>query len=281
MGSRQLRQGTRLGAQSQDMAAQNDHNDVRRVLYIIDPEAPVSVDPNQITVDSAIQVRIGGLNEERVERLMQVLLNGGAFEDPIDLFQDGLILADGLHRREAYLRALADPGVVSGEIALAPLMANFHPGGFDEALEFAEEANLRHGEPLTTDDLKNLLYRRLERGYYGVDVSNRQIAQTLGVAHTTIGRWRLEWQHRTGAHAPVREHREKKIVTKSGQTMRVDGIAAANKKRAKQGPTATQIKRAVVKHLEDAAGGLERLGMSDHADGLLDYARERREEWGL
>ena len=57
MGSRQLRQGTRLGAQSQDMAAQNDHNDVRRVLHIIDPEAPVKLSIARLRRDGGTQSR--------------------------------------------------------------------------------------------------------------------------------------------------------------------------------------------------------------------------------
>lgn len=237
------------------------------------------VDPREIVVDQAIQVRVGGLDAERVETLKQVLLNGGEFKDPVQLVdEDGrLWLADGFHRHAATMLALADPG----EIEIAPLRAEIRFGTYEDAITFAEEANLQHGEPLTMDDLKNLLFRRLARGHEWTGASNRVIGRALGVSRTTVANWKTEFIEGTGKKLPVSEKHEKKIVTESGQTMDVTKIQKANQKRAKQPPTSTQIKRSIVKNLKAAAAGLEQIGLADHADSLYGYIRERSEEWNL
>ena len=78
------------------------------------------------------------------------------------------------------------------------------------------------------------------------------------------------------------ESHEKKIVTESGQTMRTAGIKKANRRRAKQGPTTTQIKRAVVKHLRAAGEGLSRLeGYDAEAQQIDNFADEMEGEWKI
>lgn len=243
------------------------------------------VDPREIVVDQAIQVRVGGLDAERVETLKQVLLNGGEFKDPVQLVdEDGrLWMADGFHRQEATLQALDDPRVVSGEIEIAALKADIRIGTYKDAINLSEEANLKHGAPLSNADKKNLLWRRLIRGHEWStgQVSKREMARQLGVQHPTITAWIDEYIQGTGKNLPVRETQGKEIVTKTGQTMDVTKIQKANKKRAKQPPTSTQIKRSIVRNLKAAAAGLEQIGLADHADSLHDYIRERSEEWNL
>ena len=166
---------------------------------------PVSL--AEITEDPAIQVRVGGLDADHLELLVQVLLNGGSFDDPVELVRDDdtgkLLLAAGFHRCAALRLALerADELVPITD----KLDAYIHQiGGRAKALEIAEDDNLRHGLKLTNEDKFHIFERRIQRGHEWVRWSDRRLAAELGVVHTTVGRWRAELKKSsTGAFAPV------------------------------------------------------------------------------
>jgi hypothetical protein len=149
------------------------------------------VNLSEITIAPEIQVRVGGLDEETVEKYMQVLLNGGEFSDEVDLFRDDKsnvnYLADGAHRHEATRRALQQ---AEKPDEIAPLRARIHPGGLAAAIEWAEEANLRHGKALSNADKRNIFERRVKRGHGWAQMSDRAIAKELGIDNKTVGNWR-------------------------------------------------------------------------------------------
>jgi len=188
---------------------------------------PVTLD--EITIDPAIQVRVDGLDEARVEQYVEFLLGGGAFKDPIIVFQEGedLVLSAGFHRCEAYKRALPrfEPTVLAPE--LAPLLAEIRQGGREAAIEFAEEDNLAHGLELRLKDKRHLLERRWLRGHAWQHLSNRAIAAKLGVNRETVAAWRAELEQVAGIRPPER-------VGKDGKSYNVAGVQAANQRRAEE-----------------------------------------------
>ena len=101
---------------------------------------------------------------------------------PIDVFwiedRDGWWLVDGWHRYGA-----------AHELGLAYLEANEHQGTFDDALEFAYDANLKHGKPLTLGERKDAAKLKLRRH---TERSNVWIAQECGLSDPTIGTLRDE-----------------------------------------------------------------------------------------
>ncbi|MFA7386068.1 MAG: hypothetical protein WCZ87_00250 [Thiohalobacteraceae bacterium] len=228
--------------------AANDRRKGGRIGPFKEPETPVDAAQRiygtvrriglpEITVDAEIQVRARGLDEARVEQYVEFLLNGGTFKDPIVLYQAGepLLLSAGFHRVEAYRRAIERFQPTDDVHELAPLMAEIRTGGREAAIEWAEEDNLAHGKELSEEDKFNLLERRYKRGHRWVGYSDRAIAATLGVAHTTVGRWRKKIEKTTGAHAPVKG--EKRIGA-DGRTYNTGNIQASNQRRAEARETA-------------------------------------------
>jgi IS30 family transposase len=149
------------------------------------------------------------------------------------------------------------------------------------AYEHAEAANLDHGLSLTNDDKKNILFRRLDRGYWadGDDISQREIGRSFGVAHTTIRRWLDEYagvvQKHSGTFAPLaEEHAKPKIASR-----RRKGTREANKKR---GLTQLQLRQRVVRELRIAADALRQIeGYEQAAEDLELYAEELATGWGI
>lgn len=142
---------------------------------------PYELRMDLIRLDQEIQVRVGGLNGEAVRAYTAILENEGELP-PITVYRgehdDGYWLADGFHRYEAHINA----GKVN-------IMAFVRDGDRDDALEFAESANLEHGLALSNEDKKNILHRRLERGHEWAQWSNGALARVLGVSSMTIKRW--------------------------------------------------------------------------------------------
>lgn len=100
---------------------------------------------NEITLDWQVAIR-ERLDEETVERYKDCL---GKLP-PIAVFSvdSKYLLADGFHRREAAIRKGWE------EIA-----AEIKEGSYQDALEYAIEANLRHGKPLTRQEQQNAVRR--------------------------------------------------------------------------------------------------------------------------
>lgn len=86
--------------------------------------------------------------------------------------RDGWWLVDGWHRLAA-----------AKELGLAYIEANTHQGTFDDALEFAYDANLKHGRPLTLNQRKDAAKLKLRRH---TERSNRWIAQDCGMTADTV-----------------------------------------------------------------------------------------------
>lgn len=241
-------------------------------LDALDRARPITrpVELDELIVDERIQVRVAGLNEEAVERYMQVLLNGGTFDDPIVCFDNGagLIVADGFHRCEAYRRAAFHDET---PVTLPPLRGIVHPGGveavLDQAVEYAETANLTHGQFLTPDDRRNILYRRLERRYWGDDVpSNRELGRLFAVHHTTVGRWIDDYVTQGGAYAPLRE---------------THGKAKKASKRQKRAPTTLQLQQRILRDLARVADAFDALDRSAPADEVRGYREHWEDVFGL
>lgn len=225
---------------------------------------PVALD--ELIIDPQIQVRVAGLNEEAVDRYTQLLLNGGTFDDPIVCFDDGagLILADGFHRREAYQRAAFHDETPA---TLPPLRGTVYPGGIQEALEYAETANLTHGQFLTQDDKRHIFYRRLARDFWQTGLpSNRELGRLFAVAHTTIGRWVDDYIDQGGANAPLRD---------------THGKAQKASRRQKRAPTTLQLRQRVLRNLRATAEAFDALGIDTHAEEVRRYIEHWEGEWEL
>jgi hypothetical protein len=171
----------------------------------------------EIYADPAIQVRVEGLNEEHVEALAQILLNGGSYADPIRLFEDSesgrLYMSDGFHRQAAYKRAVERAG---GRL-IAPLEAEIFPGGYAAAVEDAEERNLTHGLKLSAQDKFNIFKRRFERSHEWTTWSNVRIGAALGVAEGTVRNWRAKFYEGSKSRSQDYEpQRAKKPETRVG-----------------------------------------------------------------
>lgn len=172
---------------------------------------------DSITVDQRLQVRVDGLHAETVEKYVTALENGENLREiRVYKLADGtLLLSSGFHRIEAYRRS-----------GYEEIPAELIPGTRQEAIEDALEDNRRHGLPLTTRDLKSFLLERLQDGSW-VGVSQRVLAQRLGVSHTAIGKWLSEVA--TGNQFPV----EQKTTGADGKTRNTQKIREANQQRAK------------------------------------------------
>jgi hypothetical protein len=271
---------------------------------------PVSL--GEITEDPAIQVRVGGLDADHLELLVQVLLNGGSFDDPIELVRDdesgALLLAAGFHRCAATRLALerADELVPITD----KLDARIHQsGGRALALEIAEEDNLRHGLKLTNEDKFHIFERRIARHHEWVRWSNRRLAAELGVSEGTIRNWRQELtaqnyavnpRQRVGADGRVydvsgiqeasqaRQQAETEVARPSKNSSKhldefqdgADEPAMLPSKTHRDTPGQRAVRREVVNHLHLAAEGLRQLRDSG-ADAIDKYADDLANEWGL
>lgn len=226
----------------------------------------LSVD--SITADDSIQVRVGRLNAAKVASYTEALKAGAEFP-AVDVFRDGdvLYLADGFHRLAAHIMA-----------GKPEILAVVRPGGYDAAFEHAENANLEHGLELSMSDKKNIYFRRMARGYWdGSKDSLRQVAKAFGVDHTTLSRWRREYE--TGvvtdeapitgvANAPLAEEYEKPQKASAPKK-------SGRKPVKKRAPTSLQLRQRALKNLRAAAEAFAGVGESDEAA----YLEERADEW--
>ena len=195
------------------------------------------VHPDELEIDSAIQVRVNGLDPARVEELKQVLLNGGSFKDPNRAYRDDdgkLWLSAGFRRTEATRLALLE---APPNVTIAPLICDIFPGGREAAIEDAENDNLKHGEPLSQEDKRLIFTRRMvrEHEWFTEKFSNRKIAAELAVSEGTIRNWLKTIPSLTAQDYAVRETEGKKGPEKrvgaDGRNIRVDRIRKAAQKR--------------------------------------------------
>lgn len=196
-------------------------------------ETAIWLPVDDLTLDDAIQVRVGGVDRETVEQYAVVMFEHGGWGPfpPVDAHRDGdtLYLSAGFQRIEA-ARLASEMLIAEGMEPITEVPVNVRPGGYDAALEWSEEDNLRHGKPLSSRDKRYMFERRLERGHRWATMSDRAIARELGVNHTTVGRWRAEAEKKmTGANAPVAPTVR---VGADGRTYDVSRVQAANEQRA-------------------------------------------------
>jgi DNA modification methylase len=99
---------------------------------------------------------------------------------PVTVFwiegRDGWWLVDGWHRNAA-----------AKLLGLADIEAIEHQGTFEDALEFAYDANLKHGKPLTLTERKEAARLKLR---WHTERSNRWIAEDCGINDKTVGELR-------------------------------------------------------------------------------------------
>lgn len=180
-----------------------------------------------IVRDKNVQVRVGGLDGDKVEEY-KIRLESGSEAPAIDVFaiENGkFLLAAGFHRVEAYRLA--------GRLTIA---ANIHQGDLRDARELAEQDNLNHGLPYTLADKRNIFERRYLDGrtWFEIDgegniqqiVSNREIAKSLGVSAMAIGRWKTDIATVTGVTVDA-----SKVVGADGKTRDVSQIRQTAAKR--------------------------------------------------
>lgn len=118
---------------------------------------------DRITVDEDVQIRMGGLDEDKVREYAEVVDQ----LPPVDVFlEDGVCwLADGFHRYEAHQRA-----------GCAEIQARVHQGGRRAAAEHSILANARHGLPMNRAEKKRAVRRML---VFHPDWSNNRLASRL------------------------------------------------------------------------------------------------------
>jgi len=102
-------------------------------------DGPITVSAAQLEVDPEIQIRVSGLDLDRVEQYRRAMHAGDEFP-PVVAFWDGdvLRLADGFHRIEA---------LPSTQVTVR---AEIRTGGYEATAEYAATCNATHGLPMTS-----------------------------------------------------------------------------------------------------------------------------------
>jgi hypothetical protein len=227
MGSRQLRQGTRLGAQSQDMAAQNDHNDVRRVLHIIDPEAPVKLSIARLRRDGGTQSR-AQLDPVMIADYAEDMQKGDQFPPGI-AFYDGSVywLARGFTRTAA-----------AESLGWTEFDYIVKQGTQRDAILFSLGENAEHGQRRTNEDKRRAVLVMLQDDEWG-QLSSEIIAEHCKVSHTFVNNIRRP----LATVASQGEQGKKKPdirIGADGREYRVDRIRKAAQKRAQPKSTPSE-----------------------------------------
>jgi hypothetical protein len=150
------------------------------------------VNPHDIIVLSEIQSRVGELNKDVVEEYAQFYRDGHDFpfikvvciDDAGSEYYDQLVLAEGFHRLEA--AKLAD---------IEKLKIEVWNGDLDKAKAISILANQKNGLRRTNADKRNAVIQALEHPYWK-GMSDRAVAQELGVTHPFIANVRQEQENR-------------------------------------------------------------------------------------
>jgi hypothetical protein len=137
------------------------------------PERLVEIEVVRLVEDFSFYPRFT-VDDTRVALLAE-RLRAGVPLDPIVADAASLRIADGFHRRRAYLR-------VFGETARAVARLVEFPD--EAALYLATAVNARHGKPLTTGEMVRFFIRAEELG-----ISRETVATELGVTRERLEGW--------------------------------------------------------------------------------------------
>ena len=144
-----------------------------------------SIDPRKIRADLNTQAREKTC-DETVREYAEAMENGKRFP-PITVFFDleneQYILADGFHRLFAHLRVKPNDPIIIEQIL----------GNVKDAQWFSIGANKSHGLKRSNEDKRNAVELALLHPT-GIGMSNRQVAEHVGVTHSLINKVRKEME---------------------------------------------------------------------------------------
>jgi hypothetical protein len=186
-------------------------------LYLIPADTPLNTSPifavslAQVDVDADVQVRVRGVDSDRVEDYARDMAEGDQFPPIICFFErlpsgagHKLWLADGFHRLAA---------AQSSALAVT-IQARVAPGSHRDAVEYAATCNTRHGLPMTSADKRNAVRRLL---HLHPDLASREIARKVGCSHNTAEAVRAEIAAASGQIAQM-DGPQPRTVTRAGST---------------------------------------------------------------
>jgi len=140
-------------------------------------------DPKRIRTDLGTQMRIA-MNEDVVKEYAEAMQAGcefpalrAYFDEPNDV----IILADGFHRLAAHNKVRPNDQILVELII----------GTAEDAQWESIGANKAHGLRRTNEDKRNAIKQALTHSK-GTELSDRQIAEHVGVHHVTVGTVRKE-----------------------------------------------------------------------------------------
>jgi hypothetical protein len=137
-----------------------------------------TIDLNKLTLDPRAQPRTR-MCLETVESYAESMIAGEEFP-PVVVFGDGkrIFVGDGFHRIEGAKRA-----------SLASISCDLRNGGLREAIWFSLAANGQHGLRRSNEDKKTAVLKALQDEEWS-RMSNRAIAEWVGVSHTFVNKLR-------------------------------------------------------------------------------------------
>lgn len=189
-----------------------------------------------IRIDGGTQARLQ-LNQDVVAEYAEKMRDGEIFP-PVTVFFDGseYWLADGFHR---YFATKAN--------AKTSIDADVENGTQHDAKKHSWKANTRRGLRLNHDDYRNIILAMLNDAETK-KWSNRQIAEWVGVTHTTVNKIK------NSLEADSSEPKEKKFIDKHGNesVMNTENIGKSKPKTTAPDMTsALMVKQEVVIELNE------------------------------
>ena len=143
----------------------------------------IKIDPRRIRTDLKTQMRVDW-NEEAVKEYVELMERGIELPPLIVFFDEAnnlYILVDGFHRLVAHLRVKPND----------PILVELQLGDVEAARWAAIGTNQKHGIRRTTNDKRNAIEQALLHPK-GLNMSDRSIADYVGVDHKTVASVRRE-----------------------------------------------------------------------------------------
>lgn len=179
------------------------------------------VQRSSIVVNHNLSIRVLGVDKDQVSRYKEAYEIGSDLP-LIEIFIiDGVLyLVDGFHR----ITALDQIAVEKAQVDFS-VMARVRTGTWAEAEIFAADANVRHGYPLSKEDIQAAARRYLRN----TALSYAEIGRRLNIHHTTVLRLDRKEKIRSTAAETVTYERsdEGEVVVKQIETAAAPGDAGA------------------------------------------------------